>query len=102
MQTQIEFLQKYRDDLLEAAWRESMRGPRRERPWRRPWQGWSRKRIVTLATAATLAVSGLIGFFALRHTGPPSGNPRYASLPSAAPRAVPGSPHYKAVDQGVT
>src|SRR5438105_12717693 len=66
MRTQIDFLQKYRDDLLEAAWRESMRGPRREH--RRPWQGWSRKRIVTLATAATLAISGLIGFFMLRHT----------------------------------
>ena len=65
MRTQIDFLQQYREDLLEAAWRESVGGPMKS-PRRRWWQGWSRRRILAVATAGTLVVAGLTGFIALR------------------------------------
>jgi hypothetical protein len=85
MRTQIEFLQQYRDDLLEAAWRESVR-PSRKHP-RRPWRSWSRRRLIALGVAATLVVAGLTGFVALRLTGNRAGLQNAQGRP-AGPKVV--------------
>jgi hypothetical protein len=69
MKTEIGYLKEFREDLMEAAWRQSVGDPKSGRSRRpRRWRGWSRPRIVALAAAASLVVAGVTGFVALRLT----------------------------------
>src|SRR5207244_5041439 len=72
---------------LEAAWRESMRAP--SRGPRRPWRGWSKRRLVALGVAATLVAAGLTGFVALRLTDHGAAGYHPRAVPSPARLGVP-------------
>jgi len=79
MQTEIHFLRELEEDLLEAAWRESVgREPaagrsRRARPLGRPRR---RLALVSAGTALALVAAGAIGFFATRDGSLLPGGPR--------------------------
>lgn len=65
MQTDIGYLEELEEDILEAAWRESLPSERRRRV-RRPR---SRAKLVAVLAAASLVAAGGTGFVALRGTG---------------------------------
>jgi hypothetical protein len=85
MQTEIEYLKEFREDLLEAAWRESLGG--RPKKTRRPMTRWPRRRLVALGVAASLVIAGGVGYVALRLTrdDAPS-HTAYAFLPVISSR----------------
>ncbi len=92
MDTQIRFLQELEDDLLEAAWRESLgreaSGGRRPRQTRAPRRAPRRWVLVTSGAAASLVLSGAIGWFVMR--GPETERPLTAFI--GQPRPASGSP----------
>jgi hypothetical protein len=63
MNTQIEYLQELREDLLSAAWREADRAPAR-RSFRASGR-LSRGKLVAAVAAVSLILAGAIGWFAL-------------------------------------
>ena len=102
MDTKIGYLNELREDLLEAAWRESL-APERKRPKRRG----VRRALVGALAAATLAVAGVIGYAAIRPHAVPgsmalsdttrsgsalSGHDPFAPVPAPSPTsaAAPG------------
>ncbi|MGQ0670437.1 MAG: DUF4349 domain-containing protein, partial [Actinomycetota bacterium] len=73
MQTDIHFLRELEQDLLEAAWRESVgREPATGRPRRARPRGGPRRRLalVSAGTLLSLVAAGAIGFFATRDGSP--------------------------------
>ncbi len=68
MESHIWFLNELREDLLEAAWRESVR-PERKRRRRMGLRSWSRRRIIGLAVAVVLVASAGTGYLAMGRTG---------------------------------
>ncbi len=77
MSSPIGYVETVREDLLEAAWRSTMSSPRRAGR-RRPSMRW----VLATATAATLFVSGVIGWQIL---SPGVSELRMAAVPSPAP-----------------
>jgi Domain of unknown function (DUF4349) len=71
MQTDIDFLKEFGEDLMEAAWRESF-APSNVKP-RRPRRRWSRRRLGAVIAAGSIALAGGIGYFALSFGRGPSG-----------------------------
>lgn len=118
MQTDIHFLRELEEDLLEAAWRESVgREPVAGRPRRARRRGSPRRRLA-LASAGTvlaLVAAGAIGFFATRDGsllpgGAPDEQRRAVSdplgvgeAPADAPAPAPATGYADlVVDEGLT
>ncbi|MBI2237037.1 MAG: DUF4349 domain-containing protein [Actinobacteria bacterium] len=83
MQTDIGYLRELEEDILEAAWRESLPSERRRRA-RRPR---SRAKLVAVLAAASLVAAGGTGYVALFGTGPIA--QRDEALPQGVEQGLP-------------